>query len=89
MCWTANWMYGYGQVDTIERFTFGSLDLLTGVPFAAALVGLFGFAVVISDLSLMKSKSELVATKFRIKLPHLSNSFLGGKHGELEVLWVL
>ncbi len=60
---------GMDKTDAIERFTFGSLDLLTGVPFAAALVGLFGFAVVIADLSLMKSSSELVTTKFKIQLP--------------------
>ena len=66
---------GMDRVDTIERFTFGSLDLLTGVPFAAALVGLFGFAVVISDLALMKSKAEIVATKFRIKLPSFKQFF--------------
>ena len=60
---------GMDRTDAIERFTFGSIDLLSGVPFAAALVGLFGFAVVISDLSLMKSSSQLVATKFKIELP--------------------
>ena len=60
---------GMDRTDAIERFTFGSIDLLSGVPFAAALVGLFGFAVVISDLSLMKSSSELVTTKFKIELP--------------------
>ena len=60
---------GMDKTDAIERFTFGSLDSLTGVPFAAALVGLFGFSVVIVDLSLMKSSSELVTTKFKIQLP--------------------
>ena len=46
---------GMDRTDAIERFTFGSIDLLSGVPFAAALVGLFGFAVVISDLSLIRN----------------------------------
>ncbi|MGY9059074.1 MAG: tripartite tricarboxylate transporter permease [Candidatus Puniceispirillales bacterium] len=60
---------GMDKSDAIERFTFGSLDLLTGVPFAAALVGLFGFSVVLSDLSLMKTTSQLITEKFKIELP--------------------
>ena len=66
---------GMDKSDAIERFTFGSLDLLTGVPFAAALVGLFGFAVVLSDLSLMKTTSELVTKKFKIELPSFNDFF--------------
>ncbi len=66
---------GMDRADSIERFTFGLTDFLTGVPFAAALVGLFGIAVVLTDLSLMKTTSELIITKFKIILPTFKQFF--------------
>jgi len=53
----------------VARYTFGVLDLMSGIPFAAALVGLFGLTVVLSDLTLIGDRSHLVTRKVRIALP--------------------
>jgi putative tricarboxylic transport membrane protein len=63
---------GLSPIDGVERFTFGQYQLLSGVPFAAALVGLFGYAVVLSDIEMIGQSSSLIARDVRIKLPRFS-----------------
>ena len=60
---------GMDKTEATERLTFNMIDFLTGVPFAAALVGIFGFAVVLSDVELIHQKTELVTKKFSINMP--------------------
>jgi putative tricarboxylic transport membrane protein len=60
---------GLDPFDATERFTFGFIDLMSGIPFAAALVGLFGFAVVFSDIKMIGRPSYLVARDVKLKLP--------------------
>jgi putative tricarboxylic transport membrane protein len=60
---------GLDPISGNERFTFGLYQLLSGIPFAAVMVGLFGFAVVIADIPLIGQKSELLTSKVRLKLP--------------------
>ena len=55
----------------VARYTFGILDLMSGVPFAAALVGLFGVTVVLSDLVLIGDRAHIVERNVRIALPKL------------------
>lgn len=72
----------------VARYTFGVLDLMSGVPFAAALVGLFGLTVVLSDLTLIGDRSHLVTRNVRIALPRLrdlaqywQSIVIGGTYG--------
>ena len=62
---------GLDPIDSTERFTFGSYTLMTGIPFAAALVGLFGVAVVLGDAKMIGTRSELLLQKVNLKLPTL------------------
>jgi len=60
---------GLDPIDATSRFTFGSYNLMSGIPFAAALVGFFGVAVVLSDLKKIGSESSFVTGKFSLSLP--------------------
>ena len=60
---------GLDPQDAIERYTFDILDLMSGIPFAAALIGLFGFTVVFSDLEMIGRASKLVQSKVNLALP--------------------
>jgi putative tricarboxylic transport membrane protein len=62
---------GLDPIEASERFTFGYYQLLEGIPFAAALIGFFGVAVVLTDLGLVGRTSELVADKVALTLPSL------------------
>ncbi|AUN93703.1 tripartite tricarboxylate transporter permease [Pseudazoarcus pumilus] len=66
---------GIDPVDGTERFTFGTYQLQSGIPFAAALVGFFGFAVVLSDTSLIGTSTEAVTQKVRLVLPKMREVF--------------
>lgn len=60
---------GLDKIDASERLTFGVINLMSGVPFAAALTGFFGIAVVLSDLKLVGRKEVLVTDKVNLALP--------------------
>jgi putative tricarboxylic transport membrane protein len=79
---------GLDPIDATSRFTFGSYNLMSGIPFAAALVGFFGIAVVLSDLKKIGKKSLLVSGKFSLSLPTFKDIvkrwesiFIGGLYG--------
>ncbi|RJQ62303.1 MAG: C4-dicarboxylate ABC transporter permease [Desulfobacteraceae bacterium] len=60
---------GLDPIQTTPRFTFGSYNLMSGVPFAAALVGFFGIAVVMSDIKMIGRSTRLAASDFSQSLP--------------------
>ena len=60
---------GLDPIQATERFTFGSYNLMSGVPFAAALVGFFGIAVVLSDIKMIGRRSHLITAKVTLELP--------------------
>ncbi|MBP3731473.1 MAG: tripartite tricarboxylate transporter permease [Mailhella sp.] len=62
---------GQDANDGAARFTFGIDELGNGIPFAAALVGFFGMAVVLSDIKEIGSVSELVSQKVSLVMPKL------------------
>lgn len=64
---------GLDKIDATERFTFGIIDLMSGVPFAAALTGLFGIAVVLSDISLIGQREKAITSKVNLALPTISD----------------
>ena len=64
---------GLDPQDAIERYTFDILDLMSGIPFAAALIGLFGFTVVFSDMELIGRASNLVQSKVNLALPKIKD----------------
>ena len=79
---------GLDPINAKPRFIFGSYDLISGVPFAAALVGFFGIAVVLSDIKIIGKRSDLVTSEINLALPKLSelrkywsNIFIGGLYG--------
>lgn len=63
---------GLDPLTATPRFTFGSVGLMEGIPFAAALIGFFGIGVVLSDMKLVGTKSQLVTSKVMMALPKLS-----------------
>lgn len=62
---------GLDPISGAQRFTFGLYELLGGIPFAAVMVGLFGFAVVLSDAPMIGAKSELMTSTVKLRLPGL------------------
>lgn len=62
---------GLDPIDANPRFVFGYYDLLSGIPFAAALVGFFGIAVVMSDIRMIGARSDLVSNAVNMALPKL------------------
>ena len=79
---------GLDPIDAKPRFLFGNYDLISGVPFAAALVGFFGIAVVLSDIKMIGTSSALVDSKINLAMPKLSelkkywsNILIGGLYG--------
>ena len=79
---------GLDPITAVPRFTFGRYELISGVPFAAALVGFFGITVVLSDLAKIGKRSSLVSTKINLSLPtfkdlkrYWSSIVIGGLYG--------
>lgn len=60
---------GLDPLTAAPRFTFGSLSLMEGIPFAAALIGFFGIGVVLSDLPLLNTPKDLITHKIAMALP--------------------
>lgn len=60
---------GLDPIQSTERFTFGFYTLMEGIPFAAALVGFFGIAVVFSDIKMIGQRSSLVVKELNLALP--------------------
>lgn len=59
---------GSDPISGTSRFTFGNHVLLSGIPFVAALVGMFAIATVLSDLkSIGNSKEKAIEEKMAIK----------------------
>ena len=63
---------GMDLQDGAMRYSFGTEALRAGLPFAAVLVGIFGFAVVFSDIDMTVTKSKMVTNQVSMKLPKLS-----------------
>ncbi|MFQ5936058.1 MAG: tripartite tricarboxylate transporter permease [Acidiferrobacterales bacterium] len=79
---------GLDPMDATERLTFGSLDLMGGVPFTAALIGFFGISVVLSDLELVGRRSHIASSAVNMALPSVRDLarrwqalFIGGFYG--------
>ncbi len=64
---------GLDPVDATHRYTFGFVDLMSGIPFAAALTGFFGIAVVLSDLRLIGARSEIISSAKNMALPRIGD----------------
>ena len=60
---------GLDPMDATERMTFGSIDMLDGIPFTAALIGFFGIAVVLSDMEMIGRATHVVSGKVNMALP--------------------
>lgn len=64
---------GLDLQDAVMRYTFGLPVLESGIPFAAVLVGIFGFAVVFSDIAMTVRGSELLTRDVTLSLPRLGD----------------
>jgi len=62
---------GLDPLDATDRFTFGVTELAGGVDFAAALVGFFGVAVVLSDIPRMGEITRMITKTVKQELPSL------------------
>src|SRR5690606_18191316 len=62
---------GLDPIAASPRFTFGSVDLMEGVPFGAALIGFFGIAVVLADMDLVGIRQELISRAVSMRMPSL------------------
>jgi len=65
---------GNDPISGVPRYTFGSIDLMSGVPFISALVGVFALGVVLSDIKIIGTKSFLQTDKINFKLPSLMDT---------------
>jgi len=55
---------GLDPMFSIPRFTFGNVNLLSGIPFVAALIGMFGIGEVLYQITEKKNiKKEIIMTK--------------------------
>ncbi len=64
---------GQDPVMGTERFTFGDANLLAGVNFLTALIGLFAIPQLIDNLRAAPRAADGVATKFGSPLPRLAD----------------
>jgi len=62
---------GMDPVSGTPRFTFGNIDLMNGIPFISALVGIFAIGVVLSDIKRISNRKKLFTGKMNIKLPKI------------------
>ncbi|MCJ7873502.1 tripartite tricarboxylate transporter permease [Phaeobacter sp. J2-8] len=66
---------GIDGQDAVMRYTFGLTSLESGIPFAAVLVGIFGFAVVFADISLTVKGSQLLTKDVTLRVPRPGDLF--------------
>ncbi len=66
---------GQDANDGAERFAFGITELSSGIPFAAALVGFFGIAVVLSDIKEIGSKTDMISSGLSLAMPKIREVF--------------
>ena len=62
---------GLDPVGGSVRFTFGNIDLMSGIPFISALVGIFAICVVLSDIERIGDRQKLSTSEVNIKLPKM------------------
>lgn len=60
---------GIDGQDAVMRYTFGYTIMESGIPFAAVLVGVFGFAVVFSDIAMTVKGNKLLTKDISLKVP--------------------
>lgn len=60
---------GLDGQDAVMRYTFGITNFESGIPFAAILVGVFGFAVVFADIEMTVKGSELLTKDVSLTVP--------------------
>lgn len=65
---------GNDPISGVPRYTFGSIDLMSGVPFISALVGVFALGVVLIDIKIIGTKSFLQTDKINFRLPSLMDT---------------
>lgn len=63
---------GLDPISGVNRFTFGSINLMSGIPFLPALIGFFGFTVILKDIKSLDVRGENVFGDATISLPGLS-----------------
>ncbi|MEM8854464.1 MAG: tripartite tricarboxylate transporter permease [Pseudomonadota bacterium] len=66
---------GLDLQDAVMRYTFDLSIMESGIPFAAVLVGIFGFAVVFSDIAMTVRGSELLTKDVKLSLPNIGDLF--------------
>lgn len=64
---------GQDLVMGMARFTFGNADLLAGIHFLTALIGLFAIPQLISNFGPAKAAAAGAASKFGSVLPHIAD----------------
>ncbi len=64
---------GIDSQDATMRYTFGQTVMESGIPFAAVLVGVFGFAVVFSDIAMTVKGSELLTRDVNLRVPSIGD----------------
>lgn len=65
---------GADPINGTLRYTFGNYKLVSGIPFVAALVGMFAVGTVLSDMKAVGKKTESGNTNVKVKLPSLKSA---------------
>lgn len=66
---------GADPINGTLRYTFGNYRLVSGIPFVAALVGMFAVGTVLSDMKDIGKKAACGDTNVKVKLPSLKAAF--------------
>ncbi len=60
-------MVGLDSVNTIARFSYGNVNLMSGIQLIPVMIGLFGFPEIIKAFKLQDDDNIIKASKFEIK----------------------
>ena len=60
-------MIGLDSVNTIPRFSFGNVNLMSGIQLIPVMIGLFGFPEIIKSFKLASDDNVIKASKFEAK----------------------
>ena len=66
---------GQDPVMGTARFTYGNVELLSGINFLTALIGLFAIPQLIDNLNATDTKGAATGSRFKVVLPQLTDLF--------------
>lgn len=66
---------GADPINGTARYTFGNYKLVSGIPFVAALVGMFAIGTVLSDIKVIGKRQVQKTDSVKVSLPKIRDAF--------------